>query len=83
MTLAVAMDSVTAAGARRFSSSSSRGRILAEALDVLTLCEFDQSAAASRLGCTGSQLTKLLKDERSAFQRLNDERVARGMPRLK
>lgn len=57
--------------------------ILAEALDVLTLCEFDHTAAASRFGCTGSQLVKLLKDERSAFERLNRERVARGIPRLK
>lgn len=57
--------------------------ILAEALDVLALCDFDQSAAASRLGCTGSQFVKLLKNERSAFDRLNAERVARGMPHLK
>lgn len=57
--------------------------ILAEALDVLATCEFDHAAAASRLGCTGSQLVKLLKDERSAFERMNRERLARGMPRLK
>lgn len=57
--------------------------ILAEALDVLATCEFDHAAAADRLGCTGSQLVKLLKDERSAFERLNRERLARGMPRLK
>ena len=57
--------------------------ILAEALDVLAQCDFDQSAAASRLGCTGTQLVKLLKDERSAFEQLNAERVARGMSRLK
>lgn len=57
--------------------------ILAEALDVLAMCEFDHVVAASRLDCTGSQLVKLLKDERSAFERLNHERVARGMPRLK
>lgn len=57
--------------------------MLAEALDVLAMCEFDHAAAASRLSCTGSQLVKLLKDERSAFERLNHERVARGMPRRK
>ncbi len=57
--------------------------ILAETLDVLAMCEFDHAAAASRLDCTGSQLVKLLKDERSAFERLNRERLARGMPRLK
>lgn len=57
--------------------------ILAEALDVLAMCDFDHAAAATSLNCTGSQLVKLLKDERSAFERLNCERVARGMPRLK
>lgn len=57
--------------------------LLAEALDVLTLCDFDHAAAANSLGCTGSQIVKLLKEERSAFERLNRERVARGMPRLK
>ncbi len=57
--------------------------LLAEALDVLAMCDFEHSAAANSLSCTGSQLIKLLKDERSAFERLNRERVARGMPRLK
>ncbi len=57
--------------------------LLAEALDVLAVCDFDHAAAAISLNCTGSQLVKLLKDERSAFERLNRERVARGMPRLK
>ena len=57
--------------------------LLAEALDVLAMCEFDHSRAATSLACTGTQLVKLLKDERSAFERLNRERVARGMPRLK
>lgn len=57
--------------------------ILAEALDVLAMSEFDHAAAARALDCTGSQLVKLLKNERSAFERLNRERAARGMPRLK
>ncbi len=57
--------------------------ILAEALDVLAMCDFDHAVAAASLSCTGSQLVKLLKEERSAFERLNRERVARGMPRLK
>ena len=57
--------------------------LLAEALDVLAVCEFDHSVAANLLGCTGSQLVKLLKDERSAFERLTRERMARGLPRLK
>lgn len=57
--------------------------LLAEALDVLALCEFDHAAAATSLGCTGSQFVKLLKEERAAFELLNRERAARGMPRLK
>lgn len=57
--------------------------ILAEALDVLAMCGFEHLSAANLLGCTGSQLVRLLKDERSAFERLNRERVARGMPRLR
>lgn len=57
--------------------------LLAEALDVLAMCEFEHSAAAITLSCTGSQLVKLLKEERAAFELLNRERAARGMPRLK
>lgn len=57
--------------------------ILAEALDVLAMCDYDHPVAANLLGCTGSQLVKLLKDERSAFERLTHERNARGLPRLK
>ena len=57
--------------------------LLAETLDVLAMCEYDHSVAASQLGCTGSQLVKFLKEERSAFEKLNRERIARGLPRLK
>ena len=57
--------------------------LLAEALDVLAMCDFDHAVAATSLSCTSSQLVKLLKNERSAFEHLNRERVARGMPRLK
>ncbi|MBM3970558.1 MAG: peptide chain release factor-like protein [Planctomycetes bacterium] len=57
--------------------------LLAEALDVLTLCDFNQASAAISLGCSGSQLVKLLKEERSAFELLNRERATRGMLRLK
>ena len=57
--------------------------LVAEALDVLAMCDFDISVAAEKLVCTGSQLVKLLKDERSAFERLARERVARGLPRLR
>ncbi len=57
--------------------------LLAEALDVLAECDFDIPAAAESLACTGSQLVKLLKDERSAFERLTRERESRGLPRLR
>ena len=57
--------------------------LLAEALDVLAMCEYDQPIATSLLACTGSQLVKFLKEERSAFEKLNRERVTRGLPRLK
>ena len=57
--------------------------LLAEALDVLAMCEYDQPTATSLLACTGSQLVKFLKEERSAFEKLNRERVTRGLPRLK
>ena len=57
--------------------------LLAEALDVLAMCEFDVPVAAESLACTGSQLVKLLKDERSAFEWLTRERVSRGLPRLR
>lgn len=57
--------------------------LLAEALDVLAVCDFDIPVAAESLACTGSQLVKLLKDERTAFERLARERLARGLPRLR
>ena len=57
--------------------------LLAEALDVLVMCDFDLPAAAAALGCTGSQLLKLLKEERPAFERFTRERTTRGLPRLR
>src|SRR6266446_9825480 len=40
--------------------------ILAEALDAIAACGDDVKEAAERLGCTSSQLIKLLKDESRA-----------------
>ena len=57
--------------------------ILAEALDILSAHGFEVGAAAAALSCTGSQLVKLLKDEPRAFELLNRERLARGLPRLR
>jgi hypothetical protein len=55
--------------------------MLAEALDVLTLHDFEFDAAASVLECTPSQLVKFLKNERSALDLVNRERSARGLSR--
>ena len=57
--------------------------LLAEALDTLAGTAWDASEAAGHLGCTTSQLLKFLKLEPRAFTRLNDERVRRGLRRLK
>ena len=57
--------------------------ILAEALDVVFANAFEMPTAAAVLGCTTSQLVKLLKDEPHAFEWLNRERTERGLSRLK
>ncbi len=56
--------------------------LLAEALDVLAMAEFDVKLAAETLAVSGSQILKFLKLEPSAFERFNHERAARGLPRL-
>lgn len=57
--------------------------IIAEAIDILAANHFEVPAAATTLGCTASQLVKLLKDEPKAFELLNQERVSRGLSRLR
>jgi len=57
--------------------------LLAEALDVVALCESDMKAAASVLGCTASQLTKFLQMEPRAIAAVNEARVRQGLHRLK
>ena len=57
--------------------------ILAEALDVVSACDSDMREAASTLGCTASQLTKLLREEPRAMARVNQARTAQGLHRLK
>ena len=52
--------------------------LLAEALDALAACEWRPSDAAALLGCSGSQLTKLVKQEPDALERVNAERKRRG-----
>lgn len=53
--------------------------ILAEALDVIATCEADVRAAAGELGCTATQLVKLLKKEPRAITLLNHWRRQRGL----
>jgi hypothetical protein len=57
--------------------------ILAEALDAIAACCDDLKAAAERLGCTSSQLIKLLKEEPRALASLNARRKAAGLHELK
>jgi hypothetical protein len=57
--------------------------ILAEALDALAACHDDTKEAAERLGCTSSQLIKLLKDEPRALAAVNARRKAAELHELK
>jgi hypothetical protein len=56
--------------------------LLAEALDRLEALGHGPKAAASALGCTPTQLIKLLRDEPRALLQLNDRRRALGMRAL-
>lgn len=57
--------------------------VLAEALDFVWAERMDVRGAAGRLGCTASQLTKLLQQEPRAMALVNREREKRGLRRLK
>lgn len=57
--------------------------LLAEAMDVICEAGWEVRPAADRLGCTGSQLIKLLKDHPPALEKLNAERRRRGLRALK
>lgn len=56
--------------------------LLAEALDIIAAWEMDVKAAAEGLGCTTSQLVKLLQHEPRAMALVNRERENRGLRRL-
>jgi hypothetical protein len=56
--------------------------LMAEALDTLSASAWDVKAASHRLGCSPSQLVKLLKIEPRALATLNREREERGEGRL-
>jgi hypothetical protein len=53
--------------------------LLAEALDLLEARGHDPKAAALELGCSASQLIKLLKDEPRALSALNRHREISGL----
>jgi hypothetical protein len=53
--------------------------LLAEAMDILELKEWDSQAASDFLGCSASQLIKFLKHEPRALARWNEERAKRGL----
>ncbi len=57
--------------------------LLAEALDVLEVCEMDVRTAAERLTVTSSQLTKFLKLEPRAVTRVNEHRGQHGLRPLR
>ncbi len=52
--------------------------VLAEALDVLYAGSFDPRIAGRALGCSPSQLIKLIKDEPRALCLINEERKKKG-----
>lgn len=57
--------------------------LLAEALDTIYAAKLDVRRAAIRLGCTASQLIKLIKDHPPAMARLNQDRIAAKLHPLK
>jgi hypothetical protein len=56
--------------------------LLAEALDVLADFHHDPRPAANALGCSPSQLVKLVKEEPRAFALLNEHRRQLGLHSL-
>ena len=56
--------------------------LLAEALDLLAVVEADPKLAAARLGCTPSQLVRLLKLDSRALLLVNRWRSERGVHAL-
>lgn len=57
--------------------------LLAEALDQIASADWDESAAAERLGVSRTQLVKLLGQEPAALALLNERRAERGLGRLR
>jgi hypothetical protein len=57
--------------------------VLAEALDKLAACDYDIRSAASGLAISSTQLSKFIRLEAAAWQRVNEARRSRGLPRLR
>jgi hypothetical protein len=57
--------------------------LLAEVLDTLYLNENHLKKSAEYLGCSASQLTKFLKKETKAFEKINKEREKLGLRKLR
>ncbi len=57
--------------------------LLAEALDLLAANDFDPRRVAETLGCSASQLIKLLKKEPRAMAEVNEERRRRELHLLR
>ena len=56
--------------------------ILAEVMDVIATHELDTKSAATRLGCTPTQLIKLLQAQPKALAWVNERRRERGLKML-
>ena len=56
--------------------------LLAESLDVLALCDANLKRASLHLGCTSSQLLRLLKLDARALALVNGWRIERGLHEL-
>ena len=57
--------------------------MLAEALDMIEMCDFDVSESAGRLGVSSSQLVRLLRHEPAALGHVNSARNQRGLRLLR
>ena len=57
--------------------------LLAEAMDIVTDCDFDPRPAGDRLNCSVSQLVKFLKKEPRASGRVNEMRQRQALHPLR
>jgi hypothetical protein len=57
--------------------------LLAEAIDALEACDWQLTLACGQLGCSNTQLVRLLRHEAAALRLLNAHRADRGLTPLK